>query len=180
MPGYKNTRNNSVAHNPFLQNVKAKYLGEKTEKLVCRSGWLRLSAARTRSDWSKTFPARFFENGRVEEEEGRGGGGATATESWPIWATTEYAACLGSILSKSYLDNRSPAKLQRIFFVSVLMLTFLWPGPFCCWSQRTPHFLWTCSQNPNLEMTRQGNTQFYRYKIFIKYANPFPQLPTCP
>ena len=48
---------------------------EKIEKLPCRvQGWLRLSAARTRSDWSKTFPARFFENGRVEEEEGRGGG----------------------------------------------------------------------------------------------------------
>ena len=45
---------------------------KKTEKLVCRSGWLRLSAARTRSDWSKTFPGQFFENGRVEEEEGRG------------------------------------------------------------------------------------------------------------
>ena len=64
---------------------------------------LRLSAARTRSDWSKTFPARFFENGRVEEEEGRGEGGATATESWPIWATTEYAAaCLRHIHSKFY------------------------------------------------------------------------------
>ena len=131
---------------------------EKIENSPCRvQGWLRLSAARTRSDWSKTFPARFFENGRVEEEEGRGGG-ATATESWPIWATTEYAACLRHIQSKFYFYNRrSLAPPQRIFFVSVLMLDFLCPGSFCCSSQRTPHFLWTCSQNPNLEMTRQGN-----------------------
>ena len=118
------------------------------------------------------FSVRFFENGRVEKEEegGRGKGRTTATESWPIWATTEYAACLGSILSKFYLDNRSPAKLGRIFFVSVLMLTFLCPLPFCCWSQRTPNFLWTCSQNPNLEMTRQGNIHFYEVRD-IKYSS---------
>ena len=83
---------------------------EKIENSPCRvQGWLRLSAARTRSDWSKTFPARFFENGRVEEEEGGGKGGrGTATESWPIWATTEYAAaCLRHIQSKFYFYNRS-------------------------------------------------------------------------
>ena len=107
---------------------------EKIEKLPCRvQGWLRLSAARTRSDWSKTFPARFFENGRVEEEEGRGGG-ATATESWPIWATTEYAAaaCFRHIRSKFYSSyNRFPApEPQRIFFVSVLMLIFCAPALF--------------------------------------------------
>ena len=80
---------------------------EKIEKLPSRvEGWLRLSAARTRSDWSKTFPARFFENGRVEGGGGKGGGGATATESWPIWATTEYAALLRA--SDTFSQNSPP------------------------------------------------------------------------
>ena len=146
---------------------------EKIENSPCRvPGWLRLSAARSGSDWSKSFPSDFSKMGELRRRRrGEGGRGAPlARESWPIWATTEYAACLGSILSKFYLDNRSPAKLGRIFFVSVLMLTFLCPRPFCCWSQRTPHFLWTCSQNPNLEMTRQGNIHFYEVRD-IKYSS---------
>ena len=47
---------------------------------------------------------------------------------------------------------------------------FLCPGSFCRSSQRTPHFLWTCSQNPNLEMTRQGNIYFHEVGD-IKYSS---------
>ena len=103
---------------------------EKIEKLPSRvEGWLRLSAARTRSDWSKTFPARFFENGRVEEEEGGGEGGEG--HCYRIVANLGHdriccpAACLRHIQSKFSSYNRFPAPLpQRIFFVSVLMLIF--------------------------------------------------------
>ena len=138
---------------------------EKIEKLPSRvEGWLRLSAARTRSDWSKTFPARFFENGRVE---GRGGGGRRG-HCYRIVANLGHdriccpAACLRHIQSKFSSYNRFPAPLpQRIFFVSVLMLIFCARHSFCPPSQRTPHFLWTCSQNPNPEMTRRGNLYFH-------------------
>ena len=121
MPGYKNTRNNSVAHNPFLQNVKAKYLGEKTEKLVCRSGWLRLSAARTRSDWSKTFPGQFFENGRVEEEEEEGP--PTKSKNRGQFRARQNLRATDTF-SQNCADPDYPPQPQRVFFVRVLMSIF--------------------------------------------------------
>ena len=106
---------------------------EKIEKLPCRvQGWLRLSAARTRSTIGpKLFRPDFSKMGELRRRrEGGRGGGAIATESWPIWATTEYAAaCLRHIQSKFYFYNRS-APAQRIFFVSVLRLIFCAPTLF--------------------------------------------------
>ena len=120
------------------------------------------------------FSVRFFENGRVEKEEegGRGKGRTTATESWPIWATTEYAACLGSILSKSYLDNRSPAgqTLKNILCVGFNVDFFVAPLFLLLESTHSPLFmdLFPKSKSRNDEAGKY--TQFYEVRD-IKYSS---------
>ena len=146
---------------------------------------LRLSAARTRSDWSKTFPARFFENGRVEE--GGGGKGGRRGHCYRIVANLGHdricCCCVPQTHSVKILllePLPGPPWPQRIFFVSVLMLTFLCPAQtLFAAGVNALHFLWTCSQNPNLEMTRRRNIYFHEVGN-IKYANPFPPVPICP
>lgn len=134
---------------------------EKIENSPCRvQGWLRLSAARSGSDWSKSFPSDFSKMGELRRRRrGEGGRGAPLLQNRGQFGPRQNMLRVSDPFCQNPTSTTvpQPAKLQRIFFVSVLMLTFLWPRSFCCWSQRTPHFLWTCSQNPNLEMTRQGN-----------------------
>ena len=75
--GQKNPVNNSVARIP-PKMLRPNIWVEKIENSPCRvQGWLRLSAARSGSDWSKSFPSDFSKMGELRRRRrGEGGRGA--------------------------------------------------------------------------------------------------------
>ena len=92
-------------------------------------------------DWSKTFPARFFENGRVEEEEGRGGGGPLLQDRGQFGPRQNMLLRASDTFSQNSTSTTVPLSGTKNILCVGFKVDFLCPDSFCRSSQCTPQFL---------------------------------------
>ena len=157
---------------------------EKIENSPCRvPGWLRLSAARSGSDWSKSFPSDFSKMGELRRRRrGEGGRGAPLLQNRGQFGPRQNMLRVSDPFCQNSTSTTVPGQAPKNILCVGFNVDFFVPPPFLLLeSTHSPLFmdLFPKSKSRNDEAGKYTLLRSQRYKIFIKYANPFPQLPIC-